>query len=66
MGLTLTEAATARLAGLVRNVGAGGQYAVVVDIEVAAQRFDGAPPGKGLNAEARRETARGNAERLPR
>jgi hypothetical protein len=65
--LRLTEAGTARLAGLFRDVGSGGQYAVVVDLEVvAAQRFDASPSGTGVITGLDEQTARSIAERLTR
>ena len=64
---TLTDAGAGRFDGLFRGVGAGGQYAVVVDGRlVSAPRLDAAPAGKGLITGLDESTARGIADRLPR
>jgi preprotein translocase subunit SecD len=65
--LTLAEAGVARLAALYRDVGVGGQYAVIVDGKlVSVQRFDAAPSGKALITGLDEPTATRIAGRLPR
>lgn len=63
----LTEAGSARFTALFRDVGAGGQYAVMVDGKlVSVLRFDAAPSGKGVITDLDGQTARSVADRLPR
>ena len=65
--LTLTDAGTARLAAFFRDVGAGGQYAVIVDGKlVSVPRFDTPPSATALITDLDEQTARSIAERLPR
>jgi hypothetical protein len=65
--LILTEPGTARLAALFRDVGAGGQYAIVVDGKlVSVVRFDGAPSPKALITGLDEKMATMIVDRLPR
>lgn len=63
----LTEAGSARFSALFRDVGAGGQYAIVVDGKlVSAERFEAPPSGKGVITGLDEPTARSLAGRLTR
>jgi preprotein translocase subunit SecD len=64
--LTLTTDGAARFDALARDVGTGGQIAVVVDGRVvsAPRLAGGPPPNKGVVTGLDEPTARGLADRL--
>jgi hypothetical protein len=64
---TLTPAGVASMEALFRDVGAGGQFAIVVDGRlVSAPRLEGPPPPKGIVSGLDEQTARSLADRLTR
>lgn len=64
---TLTSAGAAHMEALFREVGAGGQFAIVVDGRlVSAPRLEGLPAAKGIVTGLDESTARSLADRLTR
>ena len=63
----LTAAGVARMETLFREIGAGGQFAIVVDGRlVSAPRLEGPPGAKGIVTGVDEPTARSLAECLTR